>query len=123
MTWPTRPRLDRWVGSALPWCSPPLPTGRRGIDGAVLVRADSVEVSVTGPGPRGVRIVESPGTALAPVEDPDARAVTVRGVSGRFSPTLDELTWIERGHVIVMSTHTLGLEDLLAVATSMRWLT
>ena len=78
-------------------------------------------MSVTGPGARGVRIVEAPGDALAPVEDPDARAVVVRGVTGRFSPTLDELTWTEQGHVIVMSTHTVSLDDLLALADSMRW--
>ncbi|MGZ7003953.1 MAG: hypothetical protein ACXVLB_17960, partial [Acidimicrobiales bacterium] len=60
---------------------------------------------------------------LAPVEDPDARAVVVRGVTGRFSPNLDELTWTERGHVIVMSTHTVSLDALLATAGSMRWVT
>jgi hypothetical protein len=99
----------------------PSPQATAGIDGVVLQRAGSVEVSVTGPGPRGVRIVESPGDTLAPVEDPDARAVVVRGVTGRFSPTLDELTWTERGQVIVMSTHTVSLAELLALADSMRW--
>ena len=67
--------------------------------------------------------MEAPGDALAPVEDPDARAVVVRGVAGRFSPTLDELTWAEHGHVIVMSTHTVSLDVLLALADSMRWAT
>ncbi|MGZ4710422.1 MAG: hypothetical protein ACXWBN_16940, partial [Acidimicrobiales bacterium] len=71
----------------------------------------------------GIRIVETPGATLAPVEDPDARAVVVRGVTGRFSPNLDEVTWTERGHVIVMSTHTVSLDALLATAGSMRWVT
>jgi hypothetical protein len=100
----------------------PEPGAVAGADGVALDRAGSIEVSVTGPGPRGVRIIESPGAILAPVEDPDARAVPIRGLTGRFSPTLGELAWVERGHVIVMSTHTVAFEDVLALADALRWI-
>ncbi len=112
--------LGRRPDAARPVLAPD-PDGLRGGEGAVLEHDDSVEVAITGPGSRGVRIVEVAGQALAPVEDPDARAVVVRGASGRYSPNLDELTWTEQDHVIVMSTHTVSLDALLALADSMQW--
>jgi hypothetical protein len=47
--------------------------------------------------------------------------VAVRGGQGRLSPNLGELTWVEGGRVVVMSTHTLTADELVALAATMQW--
>jgi hypothetical protein len=88
---------------------------------AVAVAQDRVDVSVVGPGARGVRVVELGGTPTVPAEDPDARAVRVRGVDGRFSPMLGELTWHERDQLVIVSSRSYTLPELLVFADAMRW--
>jgi hypothetical protein len=88
---------------------------------AYAVDGERVEVSVAGPGARGVRITQRPASVLTPGEDPDAVAVDVRGFEGRYSPTFGELAWIERGRLVVLSTRTLTLGELTAFAEDLRW--
>jgi hypothetical protein len=94
------------------------------LDGASVslsARGGRIDVAVTGPGARGARLVETPSSVLAPSEDPDARVVTVRGVEGRYSPTLGELAWVERQRLIVLSSSTLTVGEMVDVAASLEW--
>ncbi|MGQ0825443.1 MAG: zf-HC2 domain-containing protein [Actinomycetota bacterium] len=69
-----------------------------------------------GPGDRGFRIVIAPGDRLGPPFDVDARAVEVRGRTGRFSPSLGTLEWVEPGLVVTVESVSLGLDELIALA-------
>jgi hypothetical protein len=97
------------------------PVVSSGASVAIATRGDRIEVAVAGPGARGAHLVELPGTVTLPAEDPDARSVDVRGVSGRWSPTLGELAWVERGHLLVLSTDSLSVAELVALAGDLRW--
>ena len=70
-------------------------------------------------GERGFRVTVAPGASLVPPLEADVIGVEVRGLPGRFTPNRGELEWVEAGHVITLRSSTLGLEELLAVATKM----
>lgn len=83
---------------------------------AVRREGETVTLSYSGPGPTGFLVVQAPGSRLGPPFDPDARAVDVRDARGRWSPQLGTLEWVERGRVVSISSRTLGLGDLVAIA-------
>lgn len=72
-----------------------------------------------GPGNIGFTVVETRGE-LAPPMAVDIRGVAVRGVAGRWSPELGRLEWEEDGLAVTIRSTTLSLDELLAVAESMR---
>jgi len=94
------------------------------LDGAsvsVAARAGRIDVAITGPGARGARLVQTPSSVLAPSEDPDARVVAVRGFEGRYSPTLGELSWVERDRRLVLSSSTLAVGEMVELAAALQW--
>lgn len=82
------------------------------------VRRDgrTVTLAYSGAGDRGFVLSQVPGTELSPPLDPDARGVQVRGVAGRYSPSLGELDWVEGDRVLSLRSGTLTLAELVAVA-------
>ncbi len=89
--------------------------------GAPIFRAvgDALVVELFGSGGRAARVTQQPGTFLRPPLDPDARAIRVRGVDGRFSPALGLLEWIEEGVAISVSGESLVVDELLEIAESL----
>jgi hypothetical protein len=81
---------------------------------------DTVTLAYAGPGARGFLVTQTPGRRLGPPFDPDARAVEVRGRVARWSPALGLLEWTERDLVVSLTSRTLGLGELVAVAEGMR---
>ena len=86
---------------------------------AVEVDGDRVVLAYSGPGARGFLVVETPGRRLSPPLDPRATAVAVRGGSGRWNPDRAEVEWVEAGVVVSITSRTLALPELLAVAEGM----
>ena len=62
-----------------------------------------------------VRVEVRTGSLLPPADRGDIVGVALRGTTGRFSPTLGELTWVERNSIVVLSG-TDDLDELLAAA-------
>jgi hypothetical protein len=80
----------------------------------------AVTMSVAGPGQRGYRLVQTNGNALGPPVDADATAVVVRGATGRWSPALGVLEWVQdNARVIELRSETLALAELLTVAADL----
>jgi Putative zinc-finger len=86
--------------------------------GAPAVRVDGATVTFayTGAGARELVLVQTPGTALAPPVEIDARGVEVRGHTGRYSPDRGELEWVESGVTVSVRSRSLSLSELLRVA-------
>jgi hypothetical protein len=86
-----------------------------------IVRASggTVEVDLFAAGGRSVRIVSQPAAMLSPPLDPDARAIEVRGITGRYSPMLGLLEWTEGETSVSIGSATASLDELLAVAASL----
>ena len=97
-----------------------VPSGLEGF-GPPSVRIDgrTVVLGYAGAGERGFRVTMAPGASLVPPLEADVIGIEVRGLPGRFTPNRGELEWVEAGHVITLRSSTLGLEELLAVATGM----
>jgi hypothetical protein len=65
--------------------------------------------------------VQSPGDRLTPpLDTADVVAVDVRGTTGRFSPLRGQLEWVEAGSVVTVTSESLGLDELVAVAEDLR---
>lgn len=92
----------------------------RGIDGfgapAVRITGDTVSQVYAGPGDRGFALVQSDADQLAPPADGDVAGVVVRGADGRYSHERGQLEWIEAGASHSLSSRTLSLAELLAIA-------
>jgi Putative zinc-finger len=92
----------------------------REIDGfgapAVRITGDTVSQVYAGPGDRGFTLVQSGADQLAPPADGDVAGVAVRGADGRYSHERGQLEWIEAGASHSLSSHTLSLAELLAIA-------
>jgi hypothetical protein len=86
-------------------------------------RGDRVEMTIAGPGGRSALLVQRPGSLLPPPQDPDARAVAVRGRTARFSPNLGELIWIEDGTEVTLFSDMLSADSMVELATSLDWTT
>jgi hypothetical protein len=112
--WPEVPAAPGEVEQA--W----LPTGLAEYSEPIVRASGStVAVDLFAAGGRSVRIVSQPASMLSPPLDPDARAVMVRGVTGRYSPMLGLLEWTEGETSISIGSATASLDDLLAVAASL----
>jgi hypothetical protein len=85
------------------------------------VHGDRVELVLDGPGGRNVTLIQVPGVELAPPQDPDARAVDVRGHDARVSPNLGELAWIEHGSSVLVRAPALSVDELIGLARALRW--
>lgn len=83
---------------------------------AVRLREDAADLVYVGPGSRRFVLSQSAGSALAPPLEPDVRGIAVRGTSGRYTPSLGELEWVEGGRVVSLRSDTLALGELLGVA-------
>ncbi len=92
----------------------------RGIEGfgtpAVRIAGDTVSQVYAGPGDRGFALVQSDADQLAPPADGDVVGVVVRGADGRYSHERGQLEWVEDGTSHSLSSHTLSLAELLAIA-------
>jgi len=89
------------------------------VEPAARRTGETVTLAYAGPGARGFLVVEAPGTQLAPPFDPDARAVELRGTIARWSPQLGTLEWVEDGLVIALTSRTLALGEVVALAEGM----
>jgi hypothetical protein len=88
-------------------------------DLAARREGDTVTLVYAGPGARGYVLVEAPGTGLGPPFDPNARAIEVRATNARWSPDLGTLEWVEDERVIALTSETMSLGELVAVADGM----
>ena len=86
---------------------------------AARVDGATVTLAYAGPGARGFLLVQAPGDRLAPPLDDDPVGVRVRGRDGRWSPGRGELEWVEGHRVLTLRSHTLPLEELLAMAATL----
>jgi hypothetical protein len=82
---------------------------------AIRIDGDAVTLAYTGAGARGFVLVQTPGSALAPPVEIDARGVEVRGQIGRYSPDRGELEWVERGVTVSVRSESLSLRELLRI--------
>lgn len=76
-------------------------------------------VDLFGGGERWARITQRSGDRIAPPLDPDARAVAVRGVTGRYSPTFGVLEWVENATVFTIEAPGLSLEAVIEIAVAL----
>ncbi|HZA00026.1 MAG TPA: hypothetical protein VE575_14795, partial [Acidimicrobiales bacterium] len=83
---------------------------------AVRTGGDTTTQVYPGPGDRGFTLVQSETPHLTPPADRDTVGVDVRGVPGRYSPERGQLEWIEAGAAHSLSSPTLSLDELLAIA-------
>ena len=51
---------------------------------------------------------------------PYAQAIAVRDRTARWNPHLGTLEWIEGGVIVSLTSRTLGVEDLVAIAETMK---
>ncbi len=72
-----------------------------------------------GPGDRAVVLASRDDARLSPPFDPDATGVIARGRVGRWSPTRGELEWVEAGRLWTLRSTTIGLPELIALATQL----
>lgn len=97
-----------------------LPAGLTGFaPPAIRVEEGTVVLAYPGPGNRGFLLTETAEGRLPPPLDADVRGVTVRGRPGRYSPGRGLLEWVEDDLTIGLSSTTLTLSELLAVAESL----
>jgi hypothetical protein len=83
---------------------------------AIRVADGTVTQVYAGAGDLGFTLVQSDVDRLAPPADGDAVGVEVRGAAGRYSAERGQLEWVEGGAALGLSSHTLTLPDLLALA-------
>ena len=83
---------------------------------AVRTDGNVATLAYVGAGSRAVVLVETPGERLSPPLDMDASGVTVRGLTGRYSPGRGEVEWIEGGVSLSLRSSTLSRGELLAFA-------
>jgi hypothetical protein len=92
----------------------------RGLEGfgppAVRIADGTVTQVCAGAGDRGFVLVQSDDDRLAPPADGDAVGVDVRGAPGRYSVERGQLEWVEDGTSHSLSSRTLSLDELLAIA-------
>ena len=112
--WPEAPAeleatARAWLPSGLAEYSEPI----------VRASGETVQVDLFAAGGRSVRIVSRPASLLSPPLDPDARAVEVRGTTGRYSPMLGLLEWTEGETSVSIGSADASLDELLAIAASL----
>jgi hypothetical protein len=121
-----RVTVDQAIGAAPFVLLPsPLPPGYEP-SAAFVLRAEArreVTLYFRRPGAEmdgvGIRVHQASMVGLPPPTDPGAVAVRVRGVTGRYSPSLGELEWVEDGVYRSVSGTAVDPRGLLAVARSL----
>lgn len=83
---------------------------------AVRVEAGVVTQVYAGPGDRGFVLTQSTAPDLSPPSDGDSLGVQVRGLPGRYSVERGELEWTEDDMSFSLSSPTLSLPELVALA-------
>lgn len=91
-------------------------------DWSVLGRIEDegTTLLLTGGGARTVLVTQGKGTRLDPPTGPDFSEIEIRGVEGRHDLSSSTLEWVEDGQVVRMRSETVGIEDLIDLAESMR---
>jgi hypothetical protein len=83
---------------------------------AIRVAEGTITQVYAGAGDLGFTLVQSDVDHLTPPADGDAVGVEVRGVVGRYSTERGQLEWVEDGTTHSLSSRTLTLGELLAIA-------
>jgi hypothetical protein len=86
---------------------------------AVRIADGTVIQDYAGAGDRGFTLVQSRMGALTPPANGDVVGIEVRGTPGRYSAERGQLEWVEAGTTHGLSSHTLTLAELLALAQSL----
>lgn len=98
------------------------------IPGGALVPADdfiatlddgTLTIAVGGPGSTGFVLLQEPAATLPPPVKGDVVDAHVRGVTGRYSPRLGTLSWLEDGWAREIRSDALDLRQLVAVADAL----
>jgi hypothetical protein len=86
---------------------------------AVRIADGTVIQDYAGAGDRGFTLVQSRMGALTPPANGDVVGIEVRDTAGRYSAERGQLEWVEAGTTHGLSSHTLTLAELLALAQSL----
>ena len=88
---------------------------------SLLARVDgeTTTILLTGGGARNVIVTQVPGSRLDPPIGPDYSEVEVRGIDGRYNASEKTLEWVEDGSVVRMRSETVGLAELVDLASTM----
>jgi Putative zinc-finger len=86
---------------------------------AVRIADGMVIQDYAGAGDRGFTLVQSDVDHITPPANGDVVGVEVRGFAGRYSTERGQLEWVESGRTHGLSSHTLTLAELLALAASL----
>lgn len=85
-----------------------------------VAEGDRTTLLISGAGRRAVLSTQTRGDRLEPPDGPDFVAVALSGTTARFDISAQTLEWVEGGWVLSMRSETVGLEDLVDLAESMR---
>lgn len=97
-----------------------VPAGLEGFAPPAVLLDRGVVVQVyAGPGDRSFVLTRSPSPDLAPPSNGDSQAVEVRGVPGRYSVERGELEWADGGASYSLSSPSLSLAELVAIADAL----
>jgi Putative zinc-finger len=86
---------------------------------AVRIADGTVIQDYAGAGDRGFTLVQSGVGTLTPPANGDIVGIEVRGAAGRYSAERGQLEWVEGGTTHGLSSYTLTLAELLALAQSL----
>ena len=86
---------------------------------AVRIAHGMVIQDYAGAGDRGFALVQRGSGTLAPPANGDVVGIEVRGTAGRYSTERGQLEWVEGGTTHGLSSHSLTLAELLALARSL----
>jgi hypothetical protein len=86
---------------------------------AVRIADGIVIQEYAGAGDRGFTLVQSDIDHLTPPANGDVVGLEVRGTAGRYSTERGQLEWVEGGTTHGLSSHTLTLAELVAVAAAL----
>lgn len=98
-----------------------VPDGLTGFSGpSVRIEDDTVVAAHQGPGARAFLLLQGPGDILSPPMDDDVRGVALRDTTARYTPARGELEWVEDGDIVTLRSTSLTLEELVAIAETLR---
>ncbi|MGH8914819.1 MAG: anti-sigma factor family protein [Acidimicrobiia bacterium] len=82
----------------------------------IRVEDGVVTMAYAGAGNRGFLLTEAVDDRLSPPMEAKVRAVTVRGIEGRYIPERGLLEWVEGEITVSLTSTTLTLDELLTIA-------
>jgi hypothetical protein len=83
------------------------------------VDGEATTILLSGGGARTVLIAQTDGSKLDTPIGPDFVSVDLRGLTGRYNTSTGALEWVEDGHVVKVTSETVGMEELIVIAVSM----